>query len=86
MARLEPRERLLLWLAYAHGATHHEIAKTLGLTTGTIKQLLCGARRRHGVAGVALAGVACALAGVVWNAFDMAEPELECPRPDTGQA
>src|SRR5260370_3063947 len=30
MARLKPRERDLLWLAYAHGSSHHEIAASLG--------------------------------------------------------
>ena len=31
MARLKPRERELLWLAYAQGSSHQEIADTLGL-------------------------------------------------------
>src|SRR5689334_8788858 len=31
MARLKPRERDLLWLAYAQGSSHKEIAETLGL-------------------------------------------------------
>ena len=30
MARLKPRERELLWLAYAQGSSHQEIADTLG--------------------------------------------------------
>lgn len=46
MAQLKPRERDLLWLAYAQGSTHHEIAETLGLRTGSIKPLLFRARRR----------------------------------------
>ena len=33
MARLKPRERELLWLAYAQGSSHQEIAETLGLKT-----------------------------------------------------
>ena len=45
-ARLRPRDRELLWLAYAQGSTHQEIADTLGLRTGSIKLLLFRARRR----------------------------------------
>ena len=46
MARLKPRERALLWLAYAHGSSHREIADSLGLRTASIKPLLFRARRR----------------------------------------
>ena len=46
MARLKPRERELLWLAYAQGSSHQEIAQALGLKTGSIKLLLFRARRR----------------------------------------
>ncbi len=46
MARLKPRERDLLWLAYAQGSSHKEIAGTLGLKTASIKLLLFRARRR----------------------------------------
>jgi RNA polymerase sigma-70 factor (ECF subfamily) len=46
MKQLKPRERSLLWLAYAQGSTHVEIAQTLGLKTGSIKPLLFRARRR----------------------------------------
>jgi RNA polymerase sigma-70 factor (ECF subfamily) len=46
MARLKPRERDLLWLAYAQGSSHKEIADTLGLKTSSIKLLLFRARRR----------------------------------------
>ena len=46
MARLKPRERMLLWLAYAQGESHRDIASTLGLKTGSIKLLLFRARRR----------------------------------------
>ncbi|OFW11666.1 MAG: hypothetical protein A3H96_03105 [Acidobacteria bacterium RIFCSPLOWO2_02_FULL_67_36] len=44
--RLKPRERELLWLAYAQGSSHREIGETLGLTTGSIKLLLFRARRK----------------------------------------
>ena len=46
MARLKPRERELLWLAYAQGSSHQEIAQVLGLKTASIKLLLFRARRR----------------------------------------
>jgi RNA polymerase sigma-70 factor, ECF subfamily len=46
LARLKPRERDLLWLAYAQGSTHQEIAESLGLRTSSIKLLLFRARRR----------------------------------------
>jgi RNA polymerase sigma-70 factor, ECF subfamily len=46
MERLTSRERELLWLAYALGSSHEEIAQTLGLKTGSIKLLLFRARRR----------------------------------------
>lgn len=48
MARLKPRERELLWLAYAQGSSHQEIGAALGLKTGSIKPLLFKARRRLG--------------------------------------
>ena len=46
MDHLKPRERDLLWLAYAHGSSHEEIASLLGLKTASIKGLLFRARRR----------------------------------------
>ena len=46
MAKLRPRDRSLLWLAYAHGSSHREIADTLGLKVTSIKLLLFRARRR----------------------------------------
>lgn len=46
MSRLRPRDRELLWLAYAQGSSHREIADSLGLKTGSIKLLLFRARRR----------------------------------------
>jgi len=50
MARLKPRERELLWLAYAQGSSHEEIAESLGLRKSSIKILLFRARRRLAVA------------------------------------
>jgi RNA polymerase sigma-70 factor (ECF subfamily) len=46
LARLKPRERELLWLAYAQGSSHQEIAETLRLKTSSIKALLFRARQR----------------------------------------
>ena len=46
MARLKPRERSLLWLAYAQGSSHQEIAQALGLSASSIKALLFRARKR----------------------------------------
>ena len=46
MKRLKPRERSLLWLAYAQGWSHEEIAAALGLKTASLKCLLHRARQR----------------------------------------
>jgi RNA polymerase sigma-70 factor, ECF subfamily len=46
MAHLKPRERAMLWLAYAEGASHREIAEVLGLRPGSLKPMLFRARRR----------------------------------------
>ena len=46
MARLKPRERAILWLAYAEGNSHREIAQVLGLRPASLKILLYRARRK----------------------------------------
>ena len=46
MSRLRPRERAMLWLAYAQGQAHAEIAGVLGVKTGSVKLLLFRARRK----------------------------------------
>jgi RNA polymerase sigma-70 factor (ECF subfamily) len=46
MATLKPREREMLWLAYAKGSSHEEIAESLGVRKASIKILLFRARRR----------------------------------------
>ena len=46
MQRLKPRERMLLWLAYAQGESHRDIADAMGLKTGSVKLLLFRARRK----------------------------------------
>ena len=53
MARLKPRERAILWLAYAEGNSHREIAEVLGLRPSSLKILLFRARRKlAGLLGV----------------------------------
>jgi len=46
MEQLKPRERSLLWLAYAQGWSHEEIAAVHGLKAASLKALLHRARRR----------------------------------------
>jgi len=46
MSNLKPRERAMLWLAYAEGATHREIADVLGLRPASLKPMLFRARRK----------------------------------------
>jgi RNA polymerase sigma-70 factor (ECF subfamily) len=46
MSQLKPRDRAMLWLAYAEGASHREIAEVLGLRPASLKALLFRARRR----------------------------------------
>jgi RNA polymerase sigma-70 factor, ECF subfamily len=46
MAQLSQREREMLWLAYAQGESHRDIAETLGLKAGSIRLLLFRARRK----------------------------------------
>ena len=46
MARLRPRDRAMLWLAYGQGQAHTEIAQAIGVKPASIKLLLFRARRR----------------------------------------
>ena len=46
MQQLEPMQREMLWLAYAQGASHEEIAEILGLRAVSIRTLLLRARRK----------------------------------------
>jgi RNA polymerase sigma-70 factor (ECF subfamily) len=46
LGQMRPRERQLLWLAYAEGYSHREIAEITGLATASIRLLLFRARRR----------------------------------------
>lgn len=46
MAQMRPRDRQLLWLAYAEGYSHREIAEVTGLGSASIRLLLFRARRK----------------------------------------
>jgi RNA polymerase sigma-70 factor, ECF subfamily len=46
MNQLEPVQRELLWLAYAQGSSHEEIASILGLRTISVRTLLFRARKK----------------------------------------
>ena len=46
MAQMRLRERQLLWLAYAEGYSHHELAEVTGLASASIRLLLFRARRK----------------------------------------
>ena len=45
-ARLSPRQQTLLWLAYVEGASHRQIAASLGIQEKSVRVLLYRARRR----------------------------------------
>ena len=46
MEKLEPLQRELIWLAYAQGASHQEIAEIVGVRAISVRTLLLRARRR----------------------------------------
>jgi RNA polymerase sigma-70 factor (ECF subfamily) len=46
LEKMKPRERQLLWLAYAEGYSHREIAAITGLASASIRLLLFRARRK----------------------------------------
>ena len=46
LARLKPMQREILWLAYAQGSSHVEIAEIVGVSSKSIKSLLFRARRK----------------------------------------
>ncbi len=46
MAQLRPRDRAMLWMAYAEGASHDEIAGAIGVRPSSMKLLLFRARRK----------------------------------------
>ena len=46
MAQGRARDRQLLWLAYAEGYSHQEIAQITGLASASVRILLFRARRK----------------------------------------
>lgn len=46
MERLEPQQRQMLWLAYAQGSSHEEIAQILGVREISIRTMLLRARKK----------------------------------------
>ena len=46
LARLPPRSRALLWLAYVHGMEHKEIAEIVGVASTSVRVLLARARKK----------------------------------------
>ena len=46
LARLKPREREMLWLAYAQGLTHLDIAGALGVKAASVRLLFFRARQK----------------------------------------
>lgn len=46
LLKLRPRDRQLLWLAYAEGYSHREIAEVTGLASASIRLLLFRARQK----------------------------------------
>ncbi len=46
LRQLKPRERALLWLAYAEGSSHREIAAAVGVKLASVKLLLFRARKK----------------------------------------
>jgi RNA polymerase sigma-70 factor (ECF subfamily) len=46
LQQLTPRERSMLWLAYAQGSSHREIAEAVGVKAPSVKQLLFRARKK----------------------------------------
>jgi RNA polymerase sigma-70 factor (ECF subfamily) len=46
MSRLQPEQREILWLAYAQGSSHDEIAAILGIRSISVRTILLRARRK----------------------------------------
>jgi RNA polymerase sigma-70 factor (ECF subfamily) len=49
MAKLKPKERQMLWLAYAEGYSHKEIAEVMGVGSTSVRLLLFRARKKMAV-------------------------------------
>jgi RNA polymerase sigma-70 factor (ECF subfamily) len=48
LGELKARDRQMLWLAYAEGSSHAEIATVLGLQEASVRSMLFRARQRLG--------------------------------------
>ena len=46
LARLAPRDRTMLWLAYAEGYSHQEIGEIMGIGALSVRVMLSRARKR----------------------------------------
>ena len=46
MSQLQPAQREILWLAYAEGSSHEEIAQILGVRAMSVRTILLRARRK----------------------------------------
>ena len=46
LSHLRPRERAMLWLAYAQGSTHRDIASVVGVKAESVRLLLFRARHK----------------------------------------
>jgi RNA polymerase sigma-70 factor (ECF subfamily) len=46
MEKMKPKERQMLWLAYAEGYSHKEIAEVMGVGSASVRLLLFRARRK----------------------------------------
>ncbi len=46
LGQLKPKQREMLWLAYANGSSHEEIAEVVGVAAGSVKGLLRRARMK----------------------------------------
>jgi RNA polymerase sigma-70 factor, ECF subfamily len=46
LSHLKPRERAMLWLAYAQGSTHRDIARVVGVRAESVRLLLFRARHK----------------------------------------
>jgi RNA polymerase sigma-70 factor (ECF subfamily) len=50
LRELDPTQRQILWLAYAQGASHQEIAETVGVRAISVRTMLLRARRKAAAA------------------------------------
>ena len=78
MERMDPVQRKMLWLAYAQGASHLEIAELLGLRAGSIRTTLLRARRK-------LAGLLSGACRGTLLVFQQGRAGLHARRPAQGR-